>query len=430
MARRKFRNNQRNEPVTQRSFQEYILNTSAPQTSRTELLRLIRGGEDTFLELKVKLSNSERIAQGIVALANTSGGVIVFGVNDQLRVEGLDYPDSVQEELVRICREDIVPPIIPLLDCLSFDNGRRVVALEIEGKRPPYRTRDGRYFLRIGAEKREATREELSAWLEEIRPLGYENVTVLNASENDIDDALLWSFAKHFEEDFELKISYNTGEFLKKDLLLAVGNTDEFVPTNAAILLFGKNERVAKLVPRSGVTLVRYAGDTQNAQIVEKIQIEGNLLSLYESAMRFIKLYTDLRDEKTVKSNNNGHSPIQARANYRFDVISEAVANALVHRDLALREPTTKIQIFDSFIEISNPRRTNGFTPPASRAIRYGITQRLNPQIAAIFSSEAYEANHSKIGLPQLLRNARIFSGKRAEIYTSNDEFKLKIYGV
>ena len=430
MARRKFRNNQRNEPVTQRSFQEYILNTSAPQTSRTELLRLIRGGEDTFLELKVKLSNSERIAQGIVALANTSGGVIVFGVNDQLRVEGLDYPDSVQEELVRICREDIVPPIIPLLDCLSFDNGRRVVALEIEGKRPPYRTRDGRYFLRIGAEKREATREELSAWLEEIRPLGYENVTVLNATENDIDDALLWSFAKHFEEDFELKISYNTGEFLKKDLLLAVGNTDEFVPTNAAILLFGKNERVAKLVPRSGVTLVRYAGDTLNSQIVEKTQIEGNLLSLYESAMRFIKLYTDLRDEKTVKSNNNGNSPIQARANYRFDVISEAVANALVHRDLALREPATKIQIFDSFIEISNPRRTNGFAPPASRAIRYGITQRLNPQIAAIFSSEAYEANHSKIGLPQLLRNARIFSGKRAEIYTSNDEFKLKIYGV
>lgn len=429
MARRKFRNNQRHEPVTQRSFQEYILNTPAPVTSRTELIRLIRGGEDTYLELKVKLSNSERIAQGIVALANTSGGVIVFGVNDQLRVEGVDYPDTVQKELVRICREDIVPPVIPLIDAISFDDGRRVIALEVEGKRRPYRTRDGRYFLRIGAEKREATREELSMWLEEIRPLGYENVTVINASENDIDDGLLWSFAKHFEEDFELKIDYNTQAFLKKDLILAVGNTDEFVPTIAAILLFGKNERVAKLVPRSGVSFIRYAGDTTNAQIVEKIEAEGNLLSLYESAIRFIKLYTDLREEKTAKSNRNGNSPIQARANYKFDVISEAIANALIHRDLALREPITKIQIFDSFIEISNPRRTNGFVPPASRAIRYGITQRLNPQIAAIFSSDAYEAKHSNIGLPKLLRDARTFSGKRAEIYTSNDEFRLKIYG-
>jgi ATP-dependent DNA helicase RecG len=118
MARRKYRNSERSLSTSERSFQEYILNTPAPVTSRTELIRLIRGGEDTYLELKVKLSNSERIAQGIVALANTSGGVIVFGVNDQLRVEGVDYPETVQEELVRICREEIVPPLVPLLDCI------------------------------------------------------------------------------------------------------------------------------------------------------------------------------------------------------------------------------------------------------------------------------------------------------------------------
>ena len=429
MARRKYRNSERHLSTSERSFQEYILNTPAPITSRTELIRLIRGGEDTYLELKVKLSNIERIAQGIVALANTSGGVIVFGVNDQLRVEGVDYPETVQEELVKICREEVVPPIVPLLDCISFDNGRRVVVLEVEGKRRPYRTRDGRYYLRIGAEKREATREELSTWLEEIRPLAYENITVLQANENDIDDGLLWSFAKHFEEDFELKIDYNTPNFLKKDLLLAVGNTDEFVPTIAAILLFGKNERVTELVPRSKIIATRYAGKNTNAQIVERQEISGNLLSLYESSMRFIKLYTDLREEKSWNTSKNGNSPIQARANYKFDVISEAIANALIHRDLALREPATKISIYDDYIEIANPRRTNGFVPPASRAIRYGITQRLNPQIASIFSNEAYAANHSSSGLPKLLHLAREFSGKRAEIYTSNDEFRLKIYG-
>ena len=101
MARRKFRSNQRHEPASERSFQEYYLSTPAPQTSRTELLRLIRGGEDTFLELKVKLSNSEKIAQEIIALANTGGGVMIFGVNDQLRIEGVDDPESVQEELVQ-----------------------------------------------------------------------------------------------------------------------------------------------------------------------------------------------------------------------------------------------------------------------------------------------------------------------------------------
>src|SRR6266851_1096721 len=122
MARRKFRSNQRHEPTTERSFQEYFLSTPAPATSRTELLRLIRGGEDTFLELKVKLSNTEKIAQEIVALANTGGGVIVFGVNDQMRVEGVEDSENVQEELVRICRDEIQPSLFPYIDRISFDN--------------------------------------------------------------------------------------------------------------------------------------------------------------------------------------------------------------------------------------------------------------------------------------------------------------------
>jgi ATP-dependent DNA helicase RecG len=183
MPRRKFRNSQRFESPTERSFQEYILNTPAPVTTRSELLRLIRGGEDTFLELKVKLSNPERITQGIVALANTSGGTIIFGVSDQLRVEGVVNSESVQEELVRICREEIVPPLVPLIDVIAFDNGRRLVVLDIEGKRRPYRTRDGRFYIRIGAEKREISRDELSAWLDELRPLSYENIPLENVGE-------------------------------------------------------------------------------------------------------------------------------------------------------------------------------------------------------------------------------------------------------
>ena len=80
---------------------------------------------------------------------------MIFGVSDQLRVEGVSNPEGVQEELVRICREEIFPPIIPQIDSISFDNGRRLVVLDIDGKRRPYRTRDGRFYIRNGAEKRE-----------------------------------------------------------------------------------------------------------------------------------------------------------------------------------------------------------------------------------------------------------------------------------
>lgn len=433
MTRRKFRNSQRQEPSGSRSFQEYILDRPAPQTSRSELLRLIRGGEDTYLELKVKLSNPEKIAQGIVALANTDGGVIIFGVTDLLKVEGVDDALGVRDELVRICRDEVVPPLVPLIDTVSFDSGRQVVVLEVEGKRRPYRTRDGRFYLRLGAEKREISRRELSSWLEEIRPLGYENIPVAGAAMTDIDDALLWSFVRSFADDlFEGVLPhFETGEVLKKDLLLAVNYGEEIVPTVAALLLFGKNKKAAELFPRSSVVITRYSGNEISKTIVEKRELTGNLLSLYESSLRFISRYCDLKSEKNDPVRAfNGHDPlVSARANYLRRVIQEAVANALVHRDLATKDIGTRINIFDSMIEIVNPRRTNGFVPPAARAIRYGISQALNPQIKDLFVNPAYGADLPHGGLPMLLRESRLFAGRRPDISTANDEFKIKIYG-
>ena len=434
MARRKFRSNQRHEPTTERSFQEYYLSTPAPATSRTELLRLIRGGEDTFLELKVKLSNTEKIAQEIVALANTGGGVIVFGVNDQLRIEGVDNPESVQEELVRICREDIEPPLFPFVDRLAFDNGRRIVALDIEGKRRPYRTRDGRFYLRIGAEKREATPEEVAALMDETRPLSFENLPALGATLEDVDEAHLWSFLREFEGDAfdSTRVSgYPTGDVLERDLLMATQLAGELTPTVAGLLLFGHDQRVAELLPRSTFFATRFGGESTQSPVIERVTFSGNLLTLYESALRFVRRYCDLwkTRPKTFSPAAAAESPIAARANYHRGAVVEAVANLLVHRDLALREQTSRLHIFDHSLELINPRRTAGFSPLAQKAIRYGVPQRLSPQIAAVFSSRAYGLELAQGGLPMLLRESRLFSSRRPDIVAINDEFRLRIHG-
>ena len=109
---------------------------------------------------------------------------------------------------------------------------------------------------------------------------------------------------------------------------------------------------------------------------------------------------------------------------------TEAIANALIHRDLALRDITTRLHIFDRAIEIVNPRRSAGFAPTSLRAIRYGVTQRLNPQIAAIFSSPAYGLTLATGGLPALLRESRTFSNRLPDIAAFNDEFRLRIHGI
>jgi ATP-dependent DNA helicase RecG len=424
-----------------RSFQDY-LTTPAPQTSRSELMTLVRGGEDTFLELKVKLSNPERIAQGIVALANTGGGVIVFGVNDNLRVEGVDDADAVRDELVRICREDVHPALFPFIDIISFDNGLRVVAIDIEGKRRPYRTLDGRYFLRIGAEKREATREELSALLDETRPLAYENVAALGAEVDDIDEAHLWSFVREFEPDaYSVRsaagAAYPTAEVLERDLLLAVpaaagSLTERVAPNVAGLLLFGRDERVAELLPRSTVVCARYAGADTQAPKVESSELVGNLHTLFESAVRFVERYCDLWEKRPrpTREESPAESPVAARANYHRGALTEALANALVHRDLALSGVTTRVNVFDKSVEVINPRRTAGFAPAAQRAIRYGVQLRLNPQTASVFQSPAYGLRLPPGGLPMLLRESRLFSGRKPDVHAAGDEFRVRLYGV
>ena len=432
MARRRFRSNQRHEPTTERSFQEYILSTPAPQTSRTELLRLIRGGEDTFLELKVKLSNTEKVAQEIVALANTGGGVIVFGVNDQLRVEGVDDPERVQEDLVRICREEVQPALVPFIDRIALDNGRRIVALDIESKRRPYRTRDGRFYLRIGAEKREASREEISTLLDEARPLRYESVPALGATMADIDEAHLWTYLRAFEGGaFEESavVDYPTSEVLERDLLLATSDGREVVPTVAGLLLFGRDERVAELLPRAAVTATRFSGDSPQSPVVERVKIAGNLLNVYEALNRFLLRYCDLRDSRPRIETVPDDSPVPARANYHRGVVTEAITNMLAHRDLALRDLPSRLHVFDHSLEFVNARRSVGFSPVAQKAIRYGMPQQLNPQLASVLTNPAYGLLLSLRGLPSLLREARRFANRKAEIVSFNDEFRLRIYG-
>ena len=392
---------------------------------------MIRGGEDTFLELKVKLSNTEKIAQEIVALANTGGGVIIFGVNDQLRVEGVDDPERVQEDLVRLCREEVQPPLVPFIDRIALDNGRRIVALDIESKRRPYRTRDGRFYLRIGAEKREASREEISTLLNEARPIRYEDVPALGAKIVDVDEAHLWSYLREFEggafEEASV-VGYPTADVLERDLLLATNDGQEIVPTVAGLLLFGRDDRVTELVPRAAVTATRFSGDSLQSPIIERVKLSGNLASIYEGLTRFIHRYCDLAEVRPRGVAED--SPVPARSSYHRGVVAEAITNLLAHRDLALRDLPSRLNVFDHSIELVNSRRSAGFSPVAQKAIRYGMPQRLNPRLAAVLTNAAYGLKLSLQGLPALLREARRYSGRKAEIVSFNDEFRLKIYGI
>ena len=213
--------------------------------------------------------------------------------------------------------------------------------------------------------------------------------------------------------------------------MLATQAGQDVVPTVAGLLLFGRDDRIAELLPRAAVTATRFSGESLQSAVVERVKFSGNLLTLHESLTRFVARYCDLHDQrsKNVFASEPDQSPVPARANYHRGVVLEALANMLAHRDLALRDLPTRVHIFDHSLEFINSRRSSGFTPVAQKAIRYGVPQRLNPQLSAMLTSWEYGLQLPLRGLPELLRQSKQFSGKRADFVSFNDEFRLRVYG-
>lgn len=121
----------------------------------------LRMGESSVLGFKAEKARGESIAKGIVAFANTDGGTLLVGVRDDGTVEGV-RDRRVEQRVVRICRNNIVPSLIPMFAFTEID-GETVLAVEVpRGPNRPYRVKtSGKFYIRAGSSSLEPTNEEL-----------------------------------------------------------------------------------------------------------------------------------------------------------------------------------------------------------------------------------------------------------------------------
>ena len=427
MARgRKFRPARRI-PDSERSlFEQKLTGRYSRMLDRNDLLSLIRGGEDTHLEFKIRLVNTEKITAEIVALANSSGGAILFGVNDQRRVEGLDDPEQVEEQLIEICRNQIKPPILPRIDKVSFDNGTRIIVLQVDERRAPHQTPDHRYFIRIGSQKREADGAEIAALFARSRVAAIEDMPLVEAAIEDVDEALVWSYIRDLEgEAFREPSGFPTAAAIR-DLKLAADYGASITPTLAGFLLFGRSAPVEKVLPQSHIMLTRFSGTDANSPVVERAEFAGNVTSLFDRSLQFIKRYADLWDVRPPRASQQTE-PVRPRANYPRDAVIEAMTNLLTHRDYSIIGLHSRVFVFDDRMEFINPCRTNGAT---KKSVEYGATSQQNPRLHRIFTSVEYGIEPARRGIPALRRAHYAFTRREPRISLLGDEFRLELYGV
>ena len=422
---RKFRSTRRI-PDSERSlFEQKITGRYSRTLDRTDLLSLIRGGEDTHLEFKIRLVNTEKVVAEIVALANAGGGAIIFGVSDQRRIEGLDDPEQVEEQLIDICRNQIKPRIFPRIDKVSYDNGTRIVVLQVDDRRAPHQTPDNRYFLRIGSTKREADGDEIAALFARSRVASFEDLPLVTAGVEDFDEALVWSYVRDLEGDtLREPANFPTAAELR-DLRLATDHGASVAPTLAGFLLFGRSPVVEQIIPQSQIALTRFSGTNTESPVVERVEAFGNLTRLFDVGLRFLNRYIDLWDSRPSRANSNAAEPIRARGNYPRNSVVEALTNLLVHRDYSIVGSAARVAIFDDRVELINPSRTEGIR----KSVEYGATLPPNPRLHHIFTSEEYGIERAKRGIPALRREHRAFTHREPRVSLLGDEFRIELYG-
>ncbi len=110
--------------------------------NRKHVLELIEEGENLQCEFKRHFTTPEKIAREIIAFANTKGGYVIFGVDDDKEVVGVDSEKSESEMIKDAAENYCEPPLDYLIDFVELYGKELVVVSIPESDNKPHRLQD------------------------------------------------------------------------------------------------------------------------------------------------------------------------------------------------------------------------------------------------------------------------------------------------
>ncbi|HHE65737.1 MAG TPA: AAA family ATPase [Bacteroidetes bacterium] len=330
--------------------------------------QLINQPEGKTLEFKRDLSSSVPVVKTLVAFANSAGGRLLIGVEDNRKVVGVEHPLDEEERLCSIIADSITPRLVPNIELITIeDNTLLIVEVFPSGLRPHFIKAQGRdkgVYVRLGSSNRQADRELTGELLRSIQGVSFDESPLTKLSVNDID---ITAIQHAFADDRTISA--------KKLLTLKLLTTEQgnLVPTIGAVLLFGK-ERIFHF-PDAWIQCGRFIGKDK-ADIFDHIELYDHLPQAIESIMLFLKKHA-MRgaDFSDIRRKDVWSIPLT--------ILREMIINALVHSDYSQRGAPIRIAFFDDRIEVENP----GILLPGMTIddMKQGISKIRNPVIARVF---------------------------------------------
>ena len=307
--------------------------------------------------MEFKAQFTEEIYKEVIAFANTDGGVVYVGIDNNGNVVGLTDVDQEYTRITNGIRDAILPDVTMFVRFSIREH--KVVRIAVsEGSNKPYYLRGkglrpGGVYVRQGASSVPASTEQIRQMIKE--------------SDGDTFEEM-----RSMEQNLSFKAAENAfikyGVQFGKEKYRALGITkknDELF-TNLALIISDQCAHTTK---------VAVFGDDSNTIFKDNKEFNGSIFTQLEDTFHYLMLCN--RTKATFK----GLERIE-KQDYPEEAIREALLNALVHRDYSF-SGSIIINVNDKRMEFIS---IGGLLPGLSTDdICIGISQPRNKNLAEMF---------------------------------------------
>ena len=353
--------------------------------------------ESEVVELKAEIVGD--ICKEVIAFANTKGGTLYIGVNNDGSVVGVKNADQVILQMNNMIRDSIKPDVTMFVGYeAQHVSDKDIIAVTIQKgtDRPYYLSSKGLkpsgVYVRNGTSSDPATDTAIRRMIKETDGDSFESMRSLE------QNLSFEAAEKQFEKQ---NIPFDAAKMQTLGMISADG-----IYSNVALLLSDQCPSTIKAATFSG-------GDKGSFQ--DRREFGGSLFQQMEELYN----YLDMRNQ--TKATFDGLYRVDTR-DYPEVALREALLNSLVHRDYSFRA-STLVSVYADRIEfVSVGGLPSGI---ALDDIMLGLSVCRNPKLAAIFYRlqliEAYGT-----GMPKIM-NAYMESEPKPKIEISNNAFKISL---
>jgi ATP-dependent DNA helicase RecG len=162
---------------------------------QVDIKSLLKKPESKTLEFKRDLSSVKPILKTIVAFANTAGGILIIGKEDDGEIIGISDIQKQLDKLANVISDNIMPKnLFPEFEFYTIDKKNLLIVQVHHIPEPFYIKQEGKIsgvYLRLGATTRQAPPEFIAEIKRRKTNHYFDEEPCLRAKTNDLDIELI-----------------------------------------------------------------------------------------------------------------------------------------------------------------------------------------------------------------------------------------------